>query len=138
MDYNACESCLWDFVIKHVKLFSIIVFVCLPITSVAYFIFLDHFRALIILLLYSTGRWGTRVIFSFPMIQIQRSNHRCTGSKICGVSPFNSKSDGNSSPTEIPSIRGLQRALESLKEPQTASEKPQKPLREPKRALGSL
>ena len=57
--------------------------------------------------------------------------HRRTGSKICGGSPFNSKSDGNSSPTEIPSIRGLQRALESLKEPQTASEKPQKPLREP-------
>ncbi len=44
---------------------------------------------------------------------------------------FNSKPDGNSSPTEIPSIRGLQRAFESLKESQTASEKPQKPLREP-------
>ncbi len=42
------------------------------------------------------------------------------------------------SPTEIPSIRGLQRALENLREPQTASETPQKPLREPKRALGSL
>ena len=42
--------------------------------------------------------------------------HRRMGSKICGGSPFNSKSHGNSSPTEIPSIRGLQKALESLKE----------------------
>ena len=51
--------------------------------------------------------------------------HRRTGSKICGGSLFNSKSHRISSPTEIPSIRGLQRALESLKEPQ----RPQKSLR---------
>ena len=59
------------------------------------------------------------------------SSHRGTGSKICRGSPFNSKSDGNLSPTEIPSIREFQRALESFREPQTASETPQKPLREP-------
>ena len=38
-----------------------------------------------------------------------------------GTSPVNSKSDSNSSPTEISSIRGLQTS-DSLKEPQRASE----------------
>ena len=54
--------------------------------------------------------------------------HRRTGSKMCGGSRQNTKSDGNSSPTEKPSIKGL---LEGLREPQ-------KPLKEPQRALGRL
>ena len=41
--------------------------------------------------------------------------HRRTGSEIPGGSPLNSKSDGNSSPTEILAIRGLQRTLDSLR-----------------------
>ena len=40
--------------------------------------------------------------------------HQRTGSEIRETSPLNSKSDGISSPTELGSIRGLQRALESL------------------------
>ena len=50
-----------------------------------------------------------------------RPHHWRTGTEIPGTAPLNSKSDGNSSPTEISSIQYPFWAAEGLKEPQIAS-----------------
>ena len=64
-----------------------------------------------------------------------------TGSEFRGTSPLNSKFDGNSSPMEIASIRGPQRALESLMYLQKCFRRAQKAsegLRRSQRALEGL
>ena len=54
------------------------------------------------------GAEGTaeRVYFPCHLYLADCATHRRTGTEIRFTSPWNSKSDGNSSPTEIESIRG--------------------------------
>ena len=58
-------------------------------------------------------RWDRRTFYTKVLMNIG-----VRAQKFAGGSPFNFKSDGSSSPMEILLIRGLQRALESLRHPQ--------------------